>query len=59
VDTGQIRLNRMKLAMAVGDNRPCVIDTILARPFLPAAASCGLPAVLVQGMFDQGDATAP
>jgi hypothetical protein len=29
VDTGQIRLNRMKLAMAVGDKRRCVIGTIL------------------------------
>jgi serine/threonine-protein kinase HipA len=53
VDAGQIRHNRMKLAMAVGDKRHYVIDSILPRHFLQTAARCGLPAALVQGIIDE------
>jgi serine/threonine-protein kinase HipA len=53
VDAGQIRHNRMKLAMAVGDNRHYVIDDIVPRHFLQTAARAGVPAALVQGILDE------
>jgi serine/threonine-protein kinase HipA len=53
VDAGQIRHNRMKLAMAVGDKRHYVIDSIMPRHFLQTAASCGVPTALVQGILDE------
>jgi serine/threonine-protein kinase HipA len=53
VDAGQIRHNRMKLAMAVGDNRHYVIDEIMPRHFLQTAALAGVPASLVQGILDE------
>jgi serine/threonine-protein kinase HipA len=54
-DAGQIRHNRMKLAMAVGDSRHYVIDSILPRHFLQTAASSGVPAALLQGILDELD----
>ena len=53
VDAGQIRHNRVKLAMVVGDNRHYVIDEILPRHFLQTAGSAGVPASLVQGILDE------
>lgn len=53
VDSGEIRHNRMKLAMAVGDSRHYVIDSILPRHFLQTATSSGVPTVLVQGLVDE------
>jgi serine/threonine-protein kinase HipA len=53
VDAGQIRHNRMKLAMAVGDKRHYVIDSIMPRHFLQTAEKCGVPAPLVQGILDE------
>jgi serine/threonine-protein kinase HipA len=53
VDAGEIRHNRMKLAMAVGGSRHYTIDTIVPRHFLQTAASCGVPATLVQGILDE------
>lgn len=53
VDAGQIRHNRMKLAMAVGDKRHYVIDSIMPRHFLQTAASGGVSATLVQGILDE------
>ena len=53
VDAGEIRHNRMKLAMAVGDKRHHVIDSIVPRHFLQTAENCGLPAALVQGILDE------
>jgi serine/threonine-protein kinase HipA len=50
---GEIRHNAMKLAMAVGDNRHYVIDSIMPRHFLQTAASCGVPASLVQTILDE------
>jgi serine/threonine-protein kinase HipA len=58
VDAGQIRHNRMKLAMAVGDNRHYVIDEIMPRHFLQTAARSGVPAALVQGILDELDSGA-
>jgi serine/threonine-protein kinase HipA len=53
VDAGEIRHNRMKMAMAVGDNRHYVIDEIMPRHFLQTAASAGVPAPVVQGILDE------
>jgi serine/threonine-protein kinase HipA len=53
VDAGEIRHNAMKLAMAVGNSRHYTIDSIMPRHFLQTAASCGVPASLVQGILDE------
>ncbi len=58
VDAGQIRLNRMKFAMAVGDNRHYVIDSIMPRHFLQTAAGAGVPPARVRRIFDELDAGA-
>jgi len=42
VDAGQIRHNRFKLAMAVGDNRHWVVDQIAPRHFIQTARSAGV-----------------
>ncbi|TWB47838.1 HipA-like protein [Bradyrhizobium sacchari] len=41
LDAGQI--SQMKLAMAIGSNRHCVVHTVLGRHFVQTAKSCGLP----------------
>jgi len=53
VDRGQIQRNKMKLAMAVGDKRHYVIDSIMPRHFFQTAGKCGVPAALVQGIMDE------
>jgi serine/threonine-protein kinase HipA len=53
VDAGEIRHNRMKLAMAVGDNRHYVIGEIMPRHFLQTAAGSSVSASLVQGILDE------
>ena len=53
VDAGEIRHNRMKLAMAVGDNRHYVIDEIMPRHFLETAAKSGVSASLVEGILGE------
>ena len=58
VDKRQIQRNRMKLAMAVGDKRHYVIDSIMPRHFLQTAEKFGIPATFVRGIMDEiaGDA---
>lgn len=58
VDAGQIQRNRMKLAMAVGDQRHYVINSIMPRHFQQTAAHCGLPADFAQGILDEIQANA-
>jgi|SRR5882762_428675 len=53
VDAGQLRHNKMKLAMAVGDKRHYVIDTIMPRHFVQTASTGGLPASLVRGILEE------
>ena len=53
VDAGQVRHNKMKLAMAVGDNRHYVIDKIMPRHFLQTAANCSVPAAVIQSIYDE------
>ena len=52
-DAGQLRKNKMKLAMAVGENRHYVIDRITARHFLQTAARSGVPESAVQTIFNE------
>ncbi len=53
VDAGQIQWNKMKLAMAVGDNRHYVINRIAPRHFLQTAKRCGVPITTAQEIFDE------
>lgn len=53
VDANQIQWNKMKLAMAAGDNRHNVINTIAPRHFLQTAKKCGVPEAMVQDIFDE------
>lgn len=48
VDAGEIRKNQYKLALAVGDNRHYVMDTILPRHFVQTAESSGMKAAVVE-----------
>lgn len=59
LDASEIRQNRMKLAMAVGDRRHYVIGTITPRHFMQTATSAGVPAALVQDIFDELVNTVP
>lgn len=52
-DAGQLRRNNMKLALAVGDNRHSVIHEIMPRHFLQTAIQNGIPASLVQTIFEE------
>jgi serine/threonine-protein kinase HipA len=58
VDAGEIRHNRMKLAMAVGDKRHYVIDSVAPRDFVQAAEKCRLPASLAQGILEEVEGSA-
>lgn len=51
VDAGQIQRNKMKLAMAIGDNRHYVVHTIAPRHFLESAARSGFRPV--EPIFDE------
>jgi serine/threonine-protein kinase HipA len=42
VDARQLQRNRMKFAMAIGDNRHYVVDTILPRHFVQTARRSGI-----------------
>jgi len=53
VDAGQIRHNRMKLAMAVGDKRHYVLGSIMPRHFFQTAASNGVAPTMVKGILDE------
>lgn len=59
VDAGQIRRNQMKLAMAVGDSRHYVIDTILPRHFVQTAGRAGIGASVVAAILGNIRAKAP
>jgi serine/threonine-protein kinase HipA len=53
VDAAQLRRNQMKFALAVGDNRHDVIHEIVPRHFVQTAAKSGIPASVVQTIFDE------
>ena len=50
-DAGQIRKNKMKLAMAIGDSRHYVVDSIASRHFIQTANKAGLNQNVVQKVF--------
>lgn len=50
VDAGQLRRNRMKLALAVGDRRHDVVGEIVPRHFAQTAARNGVPASVLQSI---------
>ena len=51
VDAHQLQRNKMKFAMAVGDNRHYVLDTIMPRHFVQKAAKAGEG--FVKPVFDE------
>jgi serine/threonine-protein kinase HipA len=53
VDASQLRRNKMKLALAVGDSRHYVVHEIMPRHFLQSAAKSGIPATVVQSILDE------
>ena len=53
VDAGQLRRNQMKFALTVGNNRHYVIHEIMPRHFVQTAAKNGIPAPVVQTIFDE------
>ena len=53
LDASQLRRNKMKLALAVGDSRHYVVHEIMPRHFLQTAAKSGIPAPVVQGILDE------
>lgn len=52
-DAKQIRLNRMNMAMAVGDNRHYTVNEIVPRHFVQTAAQCGIPVRTVKEVFEE------
>jgi len=59
VDAGQIRLNKMKLAMAIGTQRHYVVHTVAPRHFEQTAADCGMPSSVVRELFAEIRRAAP
>jgi serine/threonine-protein kinase HipA len=53
VDAGQIRRNRFRLAMAVGDNRHYRINEILPRHFVQTGRRAGVGEVVVRSIFSE------
>lgn len=51
VDAGQIRHNKMKLAMSVGKNRHYGVDSIAPRHFIQTVKECGLPEGQAEKLF--------
>jgi serine/threonine-protein kinase HipA len=52
-DAGQIQKNKLKLAMAIGEKRHYVVETIMPRHFMQTAKSCGMDERTVHGIFDE------
>jgi serine/threonine-protein kinase HipA len=59
VDAGQIQRNKMKLAMAIGDKRHYVVDTVMPRHFLQTAAKAGIGKQFVDQAISDLGAIAP
>ncbi|MER8387951.1 type II toxin-antitoxin system HipA family toxin [Mesorhizobium sp. M1428] len=53
LDAGQIRRNKMKLAMAIGDARHYLIDSVMPRHFIQTAAKAGIGPKPVTAIFDE------
>ena len=59
VDAGQLRRNRFRLSMAVGDNRHYAIDSIFPRHFLQTALVAGIGASITVALFEELATTVP
>jgi len=59
VDAGQIRHNRMKLALAVGENNHYVVNTIMPRHFIQTGAAAGMPDAVIQEIMAEVLAQVP
>ncbi len=59
VDAGQIRHNKMKLALAVGTNNHYVVDTIFPRHFIETGEAAGIPAATTQNILSEVLAQTP
>jgi len=53
LDAGQIQRNKMKLALAVGDNRHYVVDSIVPRHFQQTAKKCGVASSVMDEIFSE------
>ena len=58
-DAGQLKRNQMKLAMAVGDSRHYVVETVVPHHFLQTAAKARIGASVVERVFENIQARAP
>ena len=51
LDAGQIQRSKMKLALAIGDNRHYVVESIVPRHFLQTAKKCGVASSVMDEIF--------
>jgi serine/threonine-protein kinase HipA len=59
IDSGQLRHNRFKLAISVGNHNHYRIDIIQKRHFLETADAAGLPCGTVETLCDEIEAAYP
>lgn len=59
LEAGQIKRNKMKLAMAVGESRHYVVDSVVPHHFIQTAAKAGIGAGRVMAIFDELRAQVP
>jgi serine/threonine-protein kinase HipA len=53
LDLGEVRQNKVKLAMAVGNNRHYTINSIAPRHFIQTGEAAGLPANITQDILEE------
>ncbi|MER9227124.1 type II toxin-antitoxin system HipA family toxin [Mesorhizobium sp. M0664] len=53
LDAGQIKRNKMKLAMAIGDTRHYLVDSVMPPHFIQTAAKAGIGPKPVKAIFDE------
>jgi serine/threonine-protein kinase HipA len=58
-DTGQLRKNQMRLAMAVGDNRHYLVHDVMPRHFAQTVAKAGMRQEVVTDIFEELRAQIP
>jgi serine/threonine-protein kinase HipA len=58
VDAGQIRYNRFRMALSVGDNRHDAVNTVASRHFVQTARRAGVGEEVVASIFDELQASA-
>jgi serine/threonine-protein kinase HipA len=58
LNAGQIKQNRMKLAVAIGTNRHYAVHTIVGRHFVQTAKASGLPNKMVTDVIAELSDTA-